>query len=441
MNVQKISFGIILFLIIGLLVSAPFAAHADDSAPPLIDVSFPCPDTQALGLGEGCGDATGADIAGYLIRFYQFAIAASGILAVGLIAVGSIYISTAGGSADRQSEGREMITSALWGIVLLFGSYLILRTVNPRLVSLANPTIEKVDLPVCEYDEANDPEHRQPKNSPCRPPVLEITLKNQCAAFKDIPVYSGEVPKGSCAYRRSIAPEEFSVGSGDYYDESEEVPKNSTIWLYPYFKSDQETSTAKCLVYAYQDVEGEKNGGEVKLIDINPNLELCASQKQESSSKTLEDANRSQTCSSNETIPNGFYQTDEEPRDKLEAAGIDVRSSGNCNNRCNKNCTSLKGIPKNTVDKLVLIQKDCQAKWPTCDLTVTGGTEVGHKTHGIGQPAVDISYDPLVGAFLRASSNIQKYGVLNICTTIQDRQFRYNCDFNENERHLHVRFN
>lgn len=84
----------------------------------------------------GCPSPTGG-IAAYVRRIYQFSVGIAGVLAVGMIVVGAIMISISGGSPDKQKEGRDYITSAIWGVVLLLGSYLILRTINPRLVALS----------------------------------------------------------------------------------------------------------------------------------------------------------------------------------------------------------------------------------------------------------------------------------------------------------------
>ncbi|MEK9194654.1 MAG: pilin [Patescibacteria group bacterium] len=107
--------------------------------------SPPCPFSDESPLGECLPGSVGDEsLAIYIRRIYQFAVAISGILAVGMIVVGGIYISVSAGSPDKQKEGREMIVSAIWGIVLVLGSYLILRTVNPRLVELPTPDVEEI---------------------------------------------------------------------------------------------------------------------------------------------------------------------------------------------------------------------------------------------------------------------------------------------------------
>lgn len=123
---KKILFFIL--IVSGLvLVTDVFAAATSTAFQP------PC-------LVGSCPAITGDQgISAYLVRLYSFGLGISGILAVGMIVVGAIYRSISGGSPDKISEGNDMIKSALWGLLLLFGSYLILKTINPVLVELRTP--------------------------------------------------------------------------------------------------------------------------------------------------------------------------------------------------------------------------------------------------------------------------------------------------------------
>lgn len=112
---------------------------AAESADVEIKYAPPCLLPDALG---GCPEI-GNSIINYLIRLYSFAVGIAGILALGMIVVGAIMIS-ASGAVDKKREGMDMIKSAIWGIVLLLGSYLILNTINPRLTSFSEPGIQKV---------------------------------------------------------------------------------------------------------------------------------------------------------------------------------------------------------------------------------------------------------------------------------------------------------
>ncbi|KAG4071922.1 hypothetical protein HA402_006083 [Bradysia odoriphaga] len=65
-----------------------------------------------------------------------------------------------------------------------------------------------------------------------------------------------------------------------------------------------------------------------------------------------------------------------EALEKIEAAGITIASSGSCSDRNIVSCTSLEQIRRNTIDSGVIILKEASQ----CDITITGGTEVGHGT-------------------------------------------------------------
>ncbi len=75
---------------------------------------------------------------------------------------------------------------------------------------------------------------------------------------------------------------------------------------------------------------------------------------------------------------------------RLSAAGIAIRSSGNCSDQSNPACTSLQGIPASAIDELIRIDGEMETTLGSSDLAVNGGTEVGHDTHGTGKSIVDI---------------------------------------------------
>jgi hypothetical protein len=101
-----------------------------------LDFSIPCPKT----ANGDCPSPTGENaLPNYIKTLYQFSLGVAGVLAAGMIAAGAIYRAISAGSPDKINEANDMITSALLGLVLLFGSFLILRTVNPVLVELRSP--------------------------------------------------------------------------------------------------------------------------------------------------------------------------------------------------------------------------------------------------------------------------------------------------------------
>lgn len=88
----------------------------------------------------------------YLPGIFKLAIGISGVLAVIMIVVGGIeYIST--DAIQGKTEGKERIQNALWGLLLVFVSWLILYTINPDLLKM-NLNIETTTTTV-ETDGSN----------------------------------------------------------------------------------------------------------------------------------------------------------------------------------------------------------------------------------------------------------------------------------------------
>ena len=84
--------------------------------------------------------------AGYIARLYQFGLMIAGLAAFGSIIYGLLLYVLSAGNIGSQQDARDQITQAILGLALLFGAYLILYTINPNLVSLANPAVEPLNL-------------------------------------------------------------------------------------------------------------------------------------------------------------------------------------------------------------------------------------------------------------------------------------------------------
>jgi hypothetical protein len=91
-------------------------------------------------------------IAQYIQAVYRYGISVGAILAtVVLMAAGVVWL-TSGGNQGQIGKAKEMITGSLVGLFLLFGSYMILNTINPDLVNFKPQSIEGIDrkvLPSC----------------------------------------------------------------------------------------------------------------------------------------------------------------------------------------------------------------------------------------------------------------------------------------------------
>lgn len=85
----------------------------------------------------------------YIVGIYKWALLVAGIVATIMIILGGFTYLTSGGDASRAGEGKERITSAIFGLILLLGSYLMLYLLNPDLVqfkSLKINVIKTVNL-------------------------------------------------------------------------------------------------------------------------------------------------------------------------------------------------------------------------------------------------------------------------------------------------------
>lgn len=100
-------------------------------------------------------------IADYIIAIYKYGIGIVGIIATVVMMIGGVIWLTAGGSPEKIKDAQEWIKSALTGLVLALGSYLILATINTDLVNFKIRGIQTVkentqasaSLGCCEYVE------------------------------------------------------------------------------------------------------------------------------------------------------------------------------------------------------------------------------------------------------------------------------------------------
>jgi hypothetical protein len=77
------------------------------------------------------------NVSGYVISIYYVVIGLAGVLAVLFIVIGGfLYISTS--SSKDKDKGKAWIKNALWGLLLVLGSVIILQTINPNLLNLSN---------------------------------------------------------------------------------------------------------------------------------------------------------------------------------------------------------------------------------------------------------------------------------------------------------------
>lgn len=90
-------------------------------------------------------EETSLGISEKVSNFYDWALGIGGLLALGIIVYGGILYSTSSGNPSRITEAKRWMYSAVTGLLLLFGAFIILNTINPNLVGLKSIIPDKND--------------------------------------------------------------------------------------------------------------------------------------------------------------------------------------------------------------------------------------------------------------------------------------------------------
>jgi len=79
----------------------------------------------------------------YIEAIYKFALIISGVIVFGALVYGGFLYLTSAGNPARINDAKDQIFSAILGLIILFSAYLILRTINPELIMLSQPGVQR----------------------------------------------------------------------------------------------------------------------------------------------------------------------------------------------------------------------------------------------------------------------------------------------------------
>jgi hypothetical protein len=96
--------------------------------------SNPCGDNNKLPTAIGCIDFTSTT--GLTKSILTFAIGVGGGIAFLLMIFGSFMVMTSSGNPERQQAGKEMITSAIMGLLLILLSVFILQLIGVKILAI-----------------------------------------------------------------------------------------------------------------------------------------------------------------------------------------------------------------------------------------------------------------------------------------------------------------
>ena len=83
----------------------------------------------------------GQELPSYIRYLFIFGLGAITILALAQMMIGGIQYILSAGNVSKKEDAKDTIQQALLGLGLLLASFLLLRTINPDLVNLKNPTL------------------------------------------------------------------------------------------------------------------------------------------------------------------------------------------------------------------------------------------------------------------------------------------------------------
>lgn len=157
---QRVFFFFLFFLF--FIFCSNFALAIEFRAPEINYPSLPFPgvDSPQVFLEKIKNDEISGEQAFplYVKYFYYLFLMIAGLLALGVIIYGGFLYLISAGTPVKMIAAKEQITGGILGFVILLSSYLILATINPQLVILRLPGLEKITLPEIEIPEPGERE-------------------------------------------------------------------------------------------------------------------------------------------------------------------------------------------------------------------------------------------------------------------------------------------
>lgn len=138
-----------------------------------------------------CNTGTIGGESGLINKFYNYALALVGVTALGAIIFGGVKYTISAGNPSAQADAISWITGAVWGLILLLGANLLLRTINPQIVELKLADLEVVEIKVdnhtykTEVNEAAKCAGTSPGNCEAAGCILEMRESGNSCVSKD----------------------------------------------------------------------------------------------------------------------------------------------------------------------------------------------------------------------------------------------------------------
>lgn len=105
---------------------------------------------------------TGNTLGEYIAALFLFFVSVAGILATVMIMYGGVKYVVSFGNPQKISDAKDTITSAMLGLAIALGSYVILMTINPNLVQFKGLTEVTEITPIPQFEDQGESEKGAP---------------------------------------------------------------------------------------------------------------------------------------------------------------------------------------------------------------------------------------------------------------------------------------
>ncbi|MDP3245311.1 MAG: pilin [bacterium] len=204
----------------------------------------------AVKLEVAIGGKTIEGLEGYIAALYKWLVAISGILAGLMITYAGVKWMLASGNPEKINEAKHKVGDAIIGLILVVGSYVIMQTINPALVSLQMPPV-KIARQLGISTQGKCALVGIPQSKLTKDPELkkELACGQEKFDCSKLPEACGGVAAGSCIGQLCEIPQEKCIEyfteemmfTGKYdtrYGEKKEIREQQTAQNYTCFNTD-----------------------------------------------------------------------------------------------------------------------------------------------------------------------------------------------------------
>lgn len=126
-------------------ISNPIIFKAQTTIPGVFDAS------KEVALKDG----DTSYLAHMIKSLYEYGIGIAGILAAIMLMAGGVVWLSSAGSSEKISQAKNLMSGSIIGLVILFGSWMMLRTINPELVDFRIRDVRTINQTAMNFCESS----------------------------------------------------------------------------------------------------------------------------------------------------------------------------------------------------------------------------------------------------------------------------------------------